>query len=97
MMVPTRYPIVAKAARLQGTVVANLRISPDGKVAESIVESEDALLIAHPLLQHETKRIVDGWTFKCGSCAPGVSFEHVIRFKYQLEETTRITTIQPLH
>jgi TonB family protein len=85
MTVPARYPVVARAARLQGTVVAKLKISADGTVAEATVDSEDPLLIAHPLLQFETRELVRKWTFECESCAPGLAFEHVIRFNYRLE------------
>jgi TonB family protein len=82
---PTRYPIVARQARLQGTVVAKLRIAADGSVAEAVVEAEDPVLIAHPILQSETQQLVRKWTFECQSCASGVAFEHVIKFNYRLE------------
>src|SRR5579862_3721130 len=61
---PTRYPIFARLARLQGTVVAKLRIAADGSVAEAVVEAEDPSLIAHPILQSETQQLVRKWTFE---------------------------------
>ena len=82
---PTRYPVIARQARLQGTVVAKLTIATDGSVAEAAVETQDPLLIAHPILQSEIQQLVRKWTFECQSCAPGASFEHVIKFKYRLE------------
>ena len=85
MTVPARYPVIARGASLQGTVVVKLKISADGIVAEAIADSEDPLLIAHPLLQSEALKLVRKWTFECESCAPGLAFEHVIRFNYRLE------------
>jgi Gram-negative bacterial TonB protein C-terminal len=70
---------------MQGTVVAKLRIAADGTVAEAVIEAEDPLLTAHPILQSETQQLVRKWTFECQSCAPGVAFEHVIKFNYRLE------------
>src|SRR5579863_5518181 len=98
---PTPYPILARLARLQGTVVAKLRIAADGSVAEAVVEAEDPLLTAHPILQSDTQQLVSKWTFECQSCAPGVPFEHVIKFNYRLEgeddqyDDTRVTLELP--
>jgi hypothetical protein len=86
---------------LQGTVLAKLRIAADGSVAEAVVEAEDPLLIAHPILQSEAEQLVRKWTFECQSCAPGVAFEHVIKFDYRLEgedaenDDTRVTLELP--
>jgi hypothetical protein len=98
---PTRYPVLARQARLQGTVVAKLSIAADGSVAEAIVRAEDPLLIAHPILQSETQQLVRKWTFGCQSCVPGAAFEHVIKFNYRLEgedaqhDDTRVTLDLP--
>ena len=98
---PTRYPIVARLARLQGTVVEKLKIAADGSVVEAVVEAEDPLLTAHPILQSETQQLVRKWRFECLSCAPGVAFEHVIKFNYRLEgedaqfDDTRVTLELP--
>jgi TonB family protein len=43
---PTGYPNVARAARLQGTVTVQLTISSDGKVTAADATSSDALLRA---------------------------------------------------
>jgi TonB family protein len=85
LVVPTRYPAIARLARLQGTVVAKLTIATDGAVTEAVVETQDPSLVAHPILQSKTEEFVRKWTFECQSCAPGASFEHVIKFKYSLE------------
>jgi len=85
LVLPTPYPILARAARLQGTVVAKLSISAEGIVTAAKVDSEDSLLAAHPLLQYATERLVRNWTFECASCAPGSGFEQVIKFNYRLQ------------
>jgi TonB family protein len=82
---PTRYPAVARQARIQGTVTASLRISADGVVNEVLVVAQDPILVAHPILQSETQRTLRQWTFDCQSCASGNSFEHMIKFTYRLE------------
>jgi hypothetical protein len=65
--------------------VAKIKVATDGTVAEVVVETQDSLLIAHPILQKETQQLVRQWTFECQTCAPGVGFEHVITFNYRLE------------
>jgi hypothetical protein len=82
---PARYPVVARQARIQGTVTASLRIGVDGVVNEVVVAAQDPILVAHPILQTETQRVVRQWTFQCQSCASGTSFEHMIKFTYRLE------------
>lgn len=82
---PTRYPMMARLARLQGTVVVRLTIAPDGSVSEATTETKDPLLIAHPILQSEIKQVVQTWTFECLSCTPGSKFKHTISFSYRLE------------
>lgn len=79
--------MMARLARLQGTVVVRLTIVPDGSVAEATTETKDPSLIAHPILQSEIKQVVQTWTFECLSCAPGTKFKHTIRFNYRLEGT----------
>ena len=82
---PTQYPIMARLARLQGSVVAKLRIAADGTVADVDVETKDTLLVEHPILQSEIRRLVKTWTFECPTCAPGAAFTHSISFNYRLE------------
>lgn len=101
VVVPTVYPILARQARVQGTVIAKLKVAADGTVTDAIVESQDPLLVAHPILQKATQQIVRQWTFECQTCAPGVGFEHEITFNYRLEgedskfSDTRITMELP--
>ena len=85
LVVPTEYPVLARQARIQGTAIAKLKIAADGTVSDAVVESQDPLLVAHPILQSETQQLVRQWTFQCESCAPGVGFGHVIKFNYRLE------------
>jgi len=82
---PTRYPALARQARIQGTVTATLRISAVGVVNEVVVAAQDPILVAHPILQSETQRTIRQWKFECQSCASGNSFEHTIKFTYRLE------------
>jgi Gram-negative bacterial TonB protein C-terminal len=82
---PTRYPVVARQARIQGTVTASVRIGPHGVLREVVVAAVDPVLVAHPILQDDTQRILSLWSFECHSCASGNSFEHLIKFTYRLE------------
>jgi hypothetical protein len=61
-----------------------LRIGVDGRVTQALVETEDPLLLAHPILQSKTEELVREWTFECQTCPQGLAFEHVIRFNYRL-------------
>ena len=85
LFLPSPYPALARQARIQGRVTASLRISADGVVHEVVVAAEDPILIAHPILQSDTQRILRQWAFDCESGATGNSFEHVIKFTYRLE------------
>ena len=58
LTMPTRYPAIARQARLQGTVVAKLTIAADGSVTEAVVETHESLLIAHPILMSEIQQLV---------------------------------------
>lgn len=82
---PTQYPIMARLARLQGTIVAQLRIAPNGTVTDVDVETKDSLLVEHPILQVEVRRLVRTWTFECSNCASGAAFRHSITFNYRLD------------
>ena len=82
---PTQYPIMARLARLQGSIVAQLKINASGTVADVVVETKDSLLVEHPILQAEIQRLVKTWTFECPNCAPGAAFTHSITFNYRLE------------
>jgi hypothetical protein len=69
LTLPIPYPILARSARLQGTVVAKLSISAEGTVIAAKVDAEDSLLVAHPLLQYATEQV----------CANGLLSVHHVR------------------
>lgn len=76
--VPTEYPVLARQARVQGTVIARLKIGGDGSItAVSFTGNE--------LLQQETQKLIHGWTFECQSCPLAAPFEHTLRFNFRLE------------
>jgi len=97
---PLRYPPIARQARIQGTVVAKLRVGADGTVQQVNILTDDLLLRAHPILQSETEKIVREWTFECSGCA-SPEFEHTVRFTYRLEgedsqyDTSKVTMDLP--
>jgi TonB family protein len=82
---PTRYPTIARQARIQGTVTASVRIGADGVLQQVDVAAVDPVLVAHPVLQEDAQRILSQWTFECHSCASGNPSEHLIKFTYRLE------------
>ena len=84
---PTQYPRIARLARLQGSIVAKLKITSAGRVADVAVDTKDPVLVAHPILQSEIRHLVKTWTFECQTCAPGADFTHSITFNYRLEGT----------
>jgi TonB family protein len=83
--VPTSYPNVARAARLQGTVMVKLTISSDGKVVAADATSSDALLRAHPLLQRDAAELTRRWRFTCFNCAKETEHPYDVIFTYRLE------------
>lgn len=98
---PTGYPNVARAARLQGIVTVQLTISGDGKVTAADATSSDALLRAHPLLQREAAELTRRWKFTCFNCAKETAHPYDVIFTYTLEgkestnPDTRITVDWP--
>jgi hypothetical protein len=80
---PLRYPPLARAARLQGTITAKLLIGVDGAVRSVTTSTDDLSLRSHPVLQDEIERLVRQWTFECFGCA-SAEFEHSVRFTYRL-------------
>ena len=98
---PTGYPNVARAARLQGTVTVKLTISGDGNVTAADATSSDALLREHPLLQREAADLTRRWKFTCLNCGKETSHPYVVLFTYRFEgkestnPDTRITVDWP--
>jgi len=82
---PTGYPNVARAARLQGTVTVKLTISGDGRVIAADANSPDGLLRAHPLLQTEAAALTRRWKFTCFNCAKESTHPYDVTFNYRLE------------
>lgn len=56
--VPPSYPDLARAARVQGTVVLECRLTPDGRVDDVRVAS------GHPLLAPAAVRAVEQWLYR---------------------------------
>jgi TonB family protein len=81
---PLRYPPVARAAQLQGSVIVTLTIAPNGTVLSTESAPGDSRTIGYPLLREETEKLVKKWTFGCVN-ATGTSYQWMIKFVYRLE------------
>jgi TonB family protein len=83
----SRYPPLARQARLTGTVVIKLTIAADGTVlkTESSVEAKNTT--GFDLPKDDAERIVKPWTFGCAGCSPHAPFEHTIKFIYKQEDS----------
>ena len=81
MELPSVYPTVARAARLQGTITVNLTISENGEVVAAQATSSDA----HPLLQREAEKLSRRWKFTCLNCAKESTHPYSLVFSYRLE------------
>jgi hypothetical protein len=82
---PVRYPPVARATMLQGTVIVALTIEPDGTVLKVESIPGDASTVGYPLLRDETEKLVKRWIFACVNCSPNASYEKKIKFIYRIE------------
>jgi TonB family protein len=85
MELPSVYPNVARAARLQGTITVKLTISGNGEVVAAEATSSDDLLRAHPLLQREGEKLSRRWKFTCLNCAKENAHPYSLVFSYRLE------------
>ena len=85
MELPSHYPYVARAARLQGTITVKLMVSGDGMVIAADANSSDALLKAHPMLQKEAADLTRRWKFACSNCAKETTHPYELIFTYRLE------------
>ena len=79
------YPMLARQARLQGSISIHLTISSLGKVLDAQASTDDKLLRDHPLLQSETVKLVRKWTFGCVNCAPNADYNDELIFVFRLE------------
>jgi TonB family protein len=82
---PSGYPHVARAARLQGTIAVNLTVSGDGRVIAVEANSSDAVLKAHPILQADAANLSREWKFACSNCAKESTHPCELIFTYRLE------------
>jgi hypothetical protein len=80
------YPPFARQARIQGTVVMNLKIGVDGRVLAVEWTSGGTQKSVYSLLRDDAEKVVKTWTFGCVGCPPDVPFEHTIRFNYRQED-----------
>jgi TonB family protein len=103
MELPSRYPNVARAARLQGTITVKLTVSDDGTVIAANANSRDALLGAHPQLQAEVADLTRRWRFACSNCTKENTHPYDVTFTYRLEgkesanSDTQIAVDMPNH
>lgn len=82
---PLRYPPVARAAQLQGTIVVKLRIGENGEILAIETRPADGQVLGYQFLKHETEKFVKNWTFGCLNCSPDVPYEHSLKFTYLLD------------
>jgi TonB family protein len=73
MELPSRYPNVARAARLQGTITVKLTVSDDGTVIAANSNSPDVADL--------TRR----WRFACSNCTKENTHPYDVTFTYRLE------------
>ena len=83
---PLRYPPLARATRLTGTIVIKLKIAADGAVESTESAPGDRNTSGFDILSGDAEKIVKRWTFACVGCPANVSFEHAIRFNYKLDD-----------
>jgi outer membrane biosynthesis protein TonB len=83
---PLRYPPLARATRLTGTIVIKLEIAADGAVESTESAPGDKNTSGFDILRGDAETIVKRWTFGCVGCPANVSFEHAIRFNYKLDD-----------
>jgi hypothetical protein len=85
-LVPPRgYPPLARQTRLGGTIVIRLTIAADGTVLSSESSPGDRDTTGFPILRSDAEKLVKKWTFGCVGCASNSAFEHIIKFKYWLD------------
>jgi TonB family protein len=74
-----KYPLIARTARVWGDVVLQLKLAPNGDVAEANVIS------GPPLLHQASVEAVRKWRFYCKSCKYSAAFEHQITFAFRID------------
>ena len=76
---PIRYPQLARAANVQGTVVLKVTIGADGNVTDAVVN--DAAHPVQPVLQEAAIDNIRRWTFEKPAAGP-VTQVMVYEFKF---------------
>ena len=74
-----KYPVIAKTARIEGDVLLQLKLAPNGDVIEAKVIS------GPPMLHQASLEAVRNWRFYCKSCKYGAGFEHRIIFGFRID------------
>ena len=82
---PLRYPSLARAARVQGTVGFKLTIGANGEVVTIDAIPEQEQTVGYPLLKRDAENVVRNWTFGCVNCPPNAPYEHSMKFIYRLD------------
>ena len=83
---PLHYPLLARQARMTGTIVIKLKVAADGTVSSTESSPGDKNTIGFNVLRADAETLVKTWTFGCVGCAPDAPFEHAIRFRYALDD-----------
>jgi hypothetical protein len=85
-LVPPRgYPPLARQTQLRGTIVIKLTVAPDGTVFSTQSTPGDKDATGFQILRDDAEKLVKKWTFGCVGCPPNTSFEHAMRFNYQID------------
>jgi TonB family protein len=71
------YPAIAKTARIEGDVLLQLKLAPNGDVVDAKVISGSRWL------QQASLDAVKKWKYYCKSCKYGEPFEHQITFAFR--------------
>lgn len=74
-----KYPPIARTARVEGDVVLQLKLAPNGDVVDAKV------LSGPPMLHQASLDAVKKWRFYCRSCKYGQAFEHQITFGFRID------------
>ena len=74
-----KYPAIARTARVEGEIVLQLKLAPNGDVVDAKV------LSGPPMLHQASLDAVKKWRFYCRSCKYGAAFEHRITFGFRID------------
>ena len=74
-----KYPPIARAARVEGSVQMELRVAFGGAVKQVTV------IAGHPLLKAAAVDTVKSWRFTCMDCKYGEDFVHRLSFTFAID------------